>query len=168
MMKIAEKKKRIPRNIRKNLERELRKAEKDLTSNAFMMISGSADKLARYPQNEIGFIKLKTLDEKWFKESGGEFLDPHERDKKGNPVSKQIRLDEFITFERGKVKIDGKVKECVKPISVNIKKVVKYFEDSYGKANLKECLPTKERNELLETLVNGEQCWPTPSVYESS
>src|SRR6185436_17525895 len=153
-MKTDTKKKRIPRHIRKDMERALKKAEKDLTKNAFVMISDGANKLASYPQNEIGSITLKTMDKAWLKESGGEFFDPCDRDKKGNPVSKNITLAEFITFERGKVKIDGKIQECVKPVSLDKKKVLKYFEKAYSEENLSECLPKKQADELLETLVN--------------
>jgi len=165
-MKTATKPKRVPRQVRKALEKSLKKAERDLLKNAFVMIDNGT-KMVSYPENEIGNIKLTLMDKSWLKESGGDFTDPNDRDKQGNPKVKKIRLEEFITYERGKVKVDGQVKECVRPVSIDTKKVVKFFEKAYSEKNLKECFNQDVVNEFLENL-SQDEITPTPSVFDAN
>ena len=132
---------RVPRYIRRDLEKKLKKAEKKLTKGYFTMLENK--KLCIYPENKIGHKSVTTFDKAWLSESGGDWIDPVDGKRK------TIQLDKYITFERGRVRVKSGSKdltEAVKPVTLERNEVVKFFRDAYEKASkdLKESLGEPE------------------------
>ena len=86
--------KRIPRNIRKQLERKLKKAEEKLIEGWGMWIKQANDPTDHKAQNHFPSKSVTTWDPAWMTEGGADWEDPVTGKKE------RIRLSELKTFSR--------------------------------------------------------------------
>lgn len=124
-MKTKTKTVKVPRHIRRDMEKKLEKAGEKLLKPYFHMLKGA--KLLAYPENKIGFKQVTVFDKDWMKESGADWKDP------SDDKVKRIRVEEFITYEKGRVKIkkgSNALTEAIRTVTVKRQDFEKYAKDA--------------------------------------
>lgn len=141
--------KRAPNKIRSIMERQLKKEEAKLLKKYGYVFLNHEYKT---PQNEIGMVEVKTMDEDWLKPGGGTWRNPT------TGKQENIHIDKFITYERGFVKVKGKITESIKQVELRPDKVKAYFNAAF-----QECSTDK----TLANLVEGVNWWGdvSPSAF---
>ena len=134
------KRKRIPKKIREIMEREVRRQESKLLKGVGVLLKHDL----KYPQNEIGMVEVKTMDEEWLKPQGGTWRNPH------TGKTESMKIAEFITYEKGRIKVKGKLEECIRQIHLKPEEVKPFFGKVFQKA---------KKDKQLSELVEGANFW---------
>jgi hypothetical protein len=107
--------KKIPRQIRRQLERKLKNAEADLIKRWGLIRIDHKDPTDHTKENKMPMIDMKTWDPDWMTEKGGEWTDPVTKEKK------TIRVSEMKTF--------GRMGDKTQAIRVSRKKYTKFVQE---------------------------------------
>jgi hypothetical protein len=107
--------KKIPRQIRRQLERKLKNAEADLIKRWGLIRIDHKDPTDHSKENKMPMIDMKTWDPAWMTEKGGEWVDPVTKEKKN------IRVSELKTF--------GRMDDKTQAIRVSRKKYTKFVQE---------------------------------------
>lgn len=130
--------KRAPNKIRTIMEKELKKQESNLLKKYGYVFLNHEYK---NPQNDMGMVEVKTMDDEWLKPDGGTWRNP------STGKTESIHIDKFITFERGIVKIDGQNVESIRQVELRPEKVKEYFNAAF-----QECSNDKSLSNLIENV----------------
>jgi hypothetical protein len=107
--------KKVPRQIRRALERKLNKMQDELLTRWGMIQLEHQDPTDHTKKNTVPMIDLKTWDPEWMTDKGGDWEDPLTKQKK------KIRISEMKTF--------GRAGSNTKSIRVSRKKYTKFVTE---------------------------------------